>query len=221
MGQLPDTASGRRARWGRGRLLGLLAIGVATAGGVAATAVAGGLASNPANHRSLIDKPIENFRYDEARRCRSDAQPGTKALERWLERNVRGESWGIVRCERLKRGSFSVHSEGRAIDWHLDAGVANERRAAERLIRTLIEPDRNHNLSALARRMGVQGLIFDCRAWWSGMERLGDYSYCFKRNGERRDDLDRTQAHRDHVHIELNWPGARKRTSFWHSAVSR
>ena len=53
------------------------------------------------------------------------------------------------------------------------------------------------------------------------MEELGRYSYCFKRNGHRRNDLDRTQAHRDHVHIELNWPGAREQTSFWRSPVSR
>lgn len=188
---------------------------------LAAVASAGGLVPNPANHRSLVGKPIEDFRYDRATGCRDSAPRGIKALENWLERNVRGESWGIMRCERLKEGNFSLHSEGRAIDWHLDAGVAKQRRAAMRLIRTLIGSDRNGNSAALARRMGVQGLIFDCKTWWSGMEGLGDYSYCFKRNGDLRDDLDRTQAHRDHVHIELNWPGARKRTSFWHSRVSR
>jgi hypothetical protein len=186
-----------------------------------ATASAGGLVPNPANHRSIVDKPIEDFRYDRADACRNEVPRGTKALEDWLEANVRGESWGIFRCERLKRGNFSVHSEGRAIDWHLDVGVARERRAAMRLIRTLLAKDRHGNPAALARRMGVQGLIFDCKSWWSGMEKLGDYSYCFKRNGDLRDDLDRTQAHRDHVHIELNWPGARKRTSFWHSKASR
>lgn len=184
-------------------------------------ATAGGLVPNPANHRTLVDKPIEDFRYDSADGCRKEVPSGTKALENWLERNVRGETWGIFRCERLKRGNYSIHSEGRAIDWHLDAGVAKERRAANRFIRTLIAKDRNDNLGALARRMGVQGLIFDCRAWWSGMEDLDRYSYCYKRNGELRNDLDRTQAHRDHIHIELNWPGARKRTSFWRSPVSR
>jgi hypothetical protein len=69
--------------------------------------------------------------------------------------------------------------------------------------------------------MGIQGLIFDCRSWWAGMDRLGEYGYCHKRNGEVRHDLDRTQAHRDHVHIELNRDGARKRTSFWRGRGSR
>jgi hypothetical protein len=188
---------------------------------LASAASAGGLVPNPANHRAIVDKPIEDFRYDRADACRKEVPRGTKELEDWLERNVRGESWGIFRCERLRGGNFSVHSEGRAIDWHLDAGVAKERRAAMRLIRTLLAGDRYGNQAALARRMGVQGLIFDCKSWWSGMEKLGDYSYCFKRNGDLRNDLDRTQAHRDHVHIELNWPGARERTSFWHSKASR
>ncbi len=89
------------------------------------------------------------------------------------------------------------------------------------LIRTLIARDQNGEPAALARRIGVQGLIFDCKSWFSGMEELGRYSYCYKPNGELRDDLDGTQAHRDHVHIELNWAGARTRTSFWQSPVSR
>ena len=94
----------------------------------------------------------------------------------------------------MKRDNFSLHAESRAIDWRLDAGVKQERRAAMRLIRILTEADRAHNVNALARRMGVQGLIFDCKSWWAGMEELGEYSYCYRRDGELRDNLDRTAA---------------------------
>ena len=90
-----------------------------------------------------------------------------------------------------------------------------------RLIRTLLATDRKGNPRALARRMGVQGLIFDCRAWWAGMERMDEYSYCYRGNGELRDDLERTAAHREHVHIELSWKGAREQTSFWRSSLAR
>jgi hypothetical protein len=221
MGHHPDNVSGGGRRRGRGSIpciLGaLVAVGIALPVGAGAA----GLVPNPANHRKLVDKPIDDSRYDEARKCRSKPTDGAKALVRWLGRTVRGESWGINRCERLKRGDFSVHAEGRAVDWRLDAGKAKERRSAMRLMRTLISRDRHGNASALARRMGVQGLIFDCKSWWAGMEKLGRYSYCYKRNGDLRNNLDRTAAHRDHVHIELNWPGARKRTSFWRSPVSR
>ena len=207
----------RLSVWGAlaGLVLVLASSAVALAGG--------GLRPNPANDPRLLDRPIEPFRYDYGKHCTDAVPPGMKALERWLEGNVRGETWGIMRCERLRprRGSnFSLHSEGRAIDWHLDAGDDRDRRAAKRLIDTLLAADRNGEPAALARRMGVQGLIFDCRSWWSGQDGLGNYSYCYTENGKRRHDLDRTQAHMDHVHIELNWPGARKRTSFWRSPVA-
>ena len=221
MGRSPDMMSGRGPLLGGGLLLRVIAIGcsLCLTGGAAATA--GGLAPNPANDRSLVGKPIEDFRYDPATSCRHGVPKGMKALQAWLERNVRGESWGIMRCEKWGPHSFSLHAEGRAIDWRLDAGIAKERRAAMRLIRTLLAPDHNGNEAALVRRMGVQGLIFDCKDWWSGMDGLGKYGYCYRKNGQLRHDLDRTQAHRNHVHIELNWPGARKRTSFWHSRASR
>lgn len=188
---------------------------------LAASASAGGLLPNPANHRSLLDKPIEDYAYEGATGCRKRVPPGMRAFEGWLGRNTPGESWGVMRCEKWDRGSFSLHSEGRAIDWRLDSGRPQERRSAMRLIRTLTMSDRNGEPNALARRMGVQGMIFDCRTWFGEVGELGRYSPCYKRNGELRDDLDRTQAHRDHVHLELNRDGARKRTSFWRSPVSR
>ena len=174
-----------------------------------------GLVPNPANDPSLLAEPIEDYGYDDADHCVKAAQPGTRALLGWLGRNVRGESWGTVRCEKWGPNEFSVHAEGRAIDWHLDARKPKERRAAMNLIDTLLATDRNGNEHALARRMGVQGIIFDCRSWWSGMDEMGEYSAC---EGNKKPDP--TTAHRDHVHIELNWDGARKRTSFWGSPAA-
>jgi hypothetical protein len=178
-------------------------------------AIAGGeLRTNPANSPRLLGEPIEDYRYDPADHCVSRPRKGAKVLARWLDDHIRGELWGIVRCERLSSRTYSVHAEGRAVDWHLDARVRSERRSAKRLIETLLATDRDGNRHALARRMGIQGLIFDCRAWWSGTSELGEYDYCY-RHGSRRRHLDPTQAHIDHLHIELNRPGARLRTSFW------
>jgi hypothetical protein len=126
-----------------------------------------------------------------------------------------------MRCEKLSPGNFSIHAEGRALDWHLDAGVRREKRAAERLIDMLLARDREGNPTALARRMGVQGLIFNCRSWWAGMPKMTRYDYCFTRSGRRKASLNRTAAHMDHLHIELNWRGAHRRTSFWRSPLSR
>jgi hypothetical protein len=199
---------------------GLLLVTVLGIGAFTAAASAGGLGANPANHSKLIDKPIDDFSYDSARRCQPGARPGAEALASWISRRARGEVWGIYRCEKWGKHSASVHAEGRAIDYRLDAGVAKERRAAMRLIRLFLEEDRNGNEAALARRMGVQGLIFNCRAWYGGSD-LGRYSQCYKDNGKRDPDVDRTTAHKDHVHFELNWKGARKKTSFWRSPLHR
>jgi hypothetical protein len=195
------------------------------AASLCACALAPGLAraaitTNPANRAALLSEPIEELHYDNAKRCLSHPQPGTLALQSWLQRNWRGVTWGIMRCEKLSPHNYSLHSEGRAIDWHLDAGVPVEHHAALRLIDMLLAPDSNGNEAALARRMGVQGMIFNCHQWFGYGDRLSPYSYCYRRDGKLRNHLDRTLAHRNHIHIELNWAGARKRTSFWRSPLA-
>ena len=178
------------------------------------------ITTNPANRPVLLSEPIEELHYDYAKGCLSHPQPGTLALQSWLQENWRGVSWGIMRCEKLSPHNYSLHSEGRAIDWHLDAGVPPEHQAAIRLIDMLLATDEDGNEAALARRMGVQGLIFNCRQWFGYGDRLSPYSYCYRRDGKLRKHLDRTAAHRDHIHIELNWAGARKSTSFWRSPLA-
>ena len=173
----------------------------------------GRVANNPADR--LAAQPIDAYRSDHATRCRKHPTRGALALERWLDGHAAGSSWGIMRCERLSGTSFSLHSEGRAVDWHLDARVPAERRAGRRLIRLLLATDRAGNPHALARRMGVQEIIWNCHSWWSGAERMGDYSLCLTKRGKPRRHVNATLAHRDHVHIGLSRRGARMRTSFW------
>ena len=187
---------------------------------VAAGAGANAITTNPADRPVLRAEPIEELQYDGAARCMRNPKPGTLALQSWLQRHWRGSSWGINRCEKLGPGNFSVHAEGRALDWHLDAGVPGQRAAAQRLIEMLLDTDRDGNEAALARRIGIQGLIFNCRQWYGYGDELGPYSYCYRRDGVRRRHLNRTEAHLDHIHFELNWAGARKRTSFWRSLLA-
>jgi hypothetical protein len=189
------------------------ALGALLLSGLASAAGYRPVAHNPADR--LAQRPIEDYRYDYAKRCRKRPSKGTLALQRWLGRNVRGQFWGILRCEKLSKRNYSLHSEGRAIDWHLSMHRAADRRAAKRLIRLLLAPDRMGNQHALARRMGIQEIIWNCRSWWSGSERMGRYSQCYNRKG-RRVRISDTLAHRDHIHIGLNLQGARARTSFWH-----
>ena len=168
---------------------------------------------NPANR--LASLPIEDYRYDHATRCRHSPQRGTLMLQSWLQSHARGSFWGIMRCEKLGGRNYSLHAEGRAIDWHLNVHDRADKREAERLIALFLATDRAGNPHALARRMGIQEIIWDCRSWWSGSERMGRYSVCYDHRGRRRTGVSDTLAHRDHIHIGLNLPGARKRTSFW------
>lgn len=193
-------------------MLALVMVLLALSGGATAFGY-GRVADNPADR--LASKPIEAPRYDYANHCYRGPSRGALALQSWLEHNSRGGFWGIMRCERLSKNSMSLHSEGRAVDWHLSVHSAADRRAASRLILTLLAPDRAGNTAALARRMGVQEIIWNCRSWWSGSERMEPYSVCYTRSGKRRTKVDETLAHRDHVHIGLNRAGARLQTSFW------
>jgi hypothetical protein len=168
---------------------------------------------NPADR--LAGRPIDDLRYDFARHCTHGPRPGTLALQAWLGRHFRGVSWGIMRCEKLGPRNYSLHAEGRALDWHLDVHDAGDRAEARRLIGMLLAPDRAGNPEALARRMGVQEIIWDCRAWWAGGETLGPYSACYGKHGQRRRHVDDTTAHRNHVHIGLNRRGAARLTTFW------
>jgi hypothetical protein len=160
-------------------------------------------------------KPIDPYRYDHAKRCVKHPARGMLALQHWLEHHSRGSSWGIMRCEKLGKRDYSLHAEGRALDWHLDVRDPADRRAAARLIRMLLAPDADGNEHALARRMGIQEIIWNCRSWWAGSEAMSEYSVCYDRKGRRRKHVDETLAHRNHVHIGMNLAGARMRTSFW------
>jgi hypothetical protein len=168
---------------------------------------------NPAN--GLANLAIDDYQYDHAKDCKKRPQPGTVALQRWLEQNAAGVSWGIMRCEKWGKNSASLHAEGRALDWHLDSRNRRQLRAANRLIKLLLATDKKGNPHALARRMGIQEIIWNCHSWWSGSDGMGKYSRCFNERGKRLKNVNFTEAHKDHIHFGLSWRGARKKTTFW------
>jgi hypothetical protein len=141
------------------------------------------------------------------------------ALVAWLGRNARGANWGTYRCERWGPREASLHAENRAVDWHLDVRVPADRAAARGLIEMLLAPDRTGLPHALARRMGVEEIIWDCSYWSAGMDEFKRYSACLNKNGDVRAHVDPTTAKRDQLHIGMSKAGAAKRTSFWTGAA--
>ena len=199
--------------------LALLTLAVALCAAVPASAIVKlpaiprPVEGNPADR--MLSVPIEDSEYDPATRCHKRAKPGVVALQQWLETNVRGVFWGSYRCEKWGKGQTSLHAENRAIDWHLDVSNSADERAAERLIRLLLAPDTAGNPQALARRMGVEELIWDCGYWGAGMTEFTEYGACYGKRGKLKRKVDKTVAHRDHVHIGMTKLGAAARTSFW------
>jgi len=108
-------------------------------------------------------------------------------------------------CRNI-RGSTrpSLHTEGRAVDYFLRAEKPGDAAVADALIGWLLAPDVGGVPHAWARRLGVQEVIWNRHIWSSGSHHAsGMRPY----SGEN--------PHTDHVHIGMNWPGARIQTSFW------
>jgi hypothetical protein len=140
--------------------------------------------------------------YSPQRKCSPWAKPGTTAFANLLLRTYRSSrSLGIVRSCGV--GGTSEHKEGRAFDWGVSIHRAQDRRAVRSLMRWLLQRDRHGNRYAMARRLGIQYMIWNRRIW-------GSYSAS---SGWRR--YTGSNPHTDHVHFSLSWKGARKKTSFW------
>jgi len=174
-------------------------------------------ATNPAD--ALVDLPIEPSHYDKATRCASKVRPGMLELQHWLEANVRAPLLAPVRAPEHAAHEASLHAENRAIDWHLDASDKTDRRAARKLIELVLAADSVGNAQALARRMGVEELIWDCEYWGAGMSDFIPYQVCYSKKGKLKKDVNVTVAHRDHVHIGMTKAGAAAKTSFWRHAA--
>jgi len=205
----------------------LAAAGAAASLALAFAAPAGAFRLGPASLAAVPHNPADGLaavpadpeEYDPATHCSRTTRPGMVALVAWLGRNARGANWGTYRCERWGPHEASLHAENRAVDWHLDVRVPADRAAARGLIEMLLAPDRTGLPHALARRMGVEEIIWDCSYWGAGMDEFKRYSACLNKNGDVRAHVDPTTAHRDHLHIGMSKAGAAKRTSFWTGAV--
>ena len=172
------------------------------------------VSKNPAD--ALAELPIEDSAYDPATKCSAKPKAGMTALVQWLRQERRRRLWGTYRCEKWGKGSASLHAEGRAVDWHLDVDVPADRREAERLIRAPARA-RPHRRAAGARAPHGR------RGDHLGLRVLGGRDVAVQaatapawaRAAGAQENVDKTTAHRDHLHIGMTKAGAAKKTSFW------
>jgi hypothetical protein len=139
------------------------------------------------------------------RRCSGKAQPGTVALRRYVDRWFRGHSLGIYNCRNVAGTShLSTHAEGRALDWALNAAVPRQHREARRIIRYFLSEDSFSKPRAMARRWGIELIIYNEHFWSVNHDSEG-WRSC----------RDLCSDHTDHLHIEQNWRGAKRKLSAW------
>lgn len=148
--------------------------------------------------------PIEGYRYDATgTTCSGGPTPGALALRDELARRFAGRG-EIYNCRPVRGGQrLSLHGEGRAVDWYRSASDAAQAAEAQRIIDWLLGTDGQGNAHAVARRMGVQEIIWNRRIWSAG------------RHAEGWRDYGGTNPHTDHLHIGLNRAGAARQTSYW------
>jgi hypothetical protein len=177
---------------------------LATLVGTAVPAQAAAVKTARAAYSSAIE-PLAGYQAQTT--CSPTAKPGVADFAaRLLRAYPTTRSLGIVRACSV--GGTSEHKEGRAFDWGgLNAAKAADRDRVKRFTTWLFKTDRYGNRYAMARRLGIQYLIWNRKIW-------GSYA---ADSGWRR--YTGANSHRDHVHISFTWAGARKKTSFWTGKV--
>jgi hypothetical protein len=150
--------------------------------------------------------PLDAYAYDRTGAVCSDGpQPGTTALRRLLRARFGERLAEIYNCRPIRGGtSLSLHAEGRAVDYYVNANDPQELQVGDQIVRWLLDPDDAGNSHAVARRLGVQEVIWNRRIWTAG---------------RRRDDGMRPYSgvdpHTNHLHVGQNRAGAAMQTTYW------
>jgi len=183
---------------------------VLTAATAAATAVLAAVPSaalaSPAT--PSFGSTIEAFAsYDGQKLCDPTIKVGTAALRSLLMRAYTSTGdLGIVRACDI--GGTSEHKEGRAWDWAVNVSNPSQEAAAQSFFTWAFASDRYGNMDAMARRLGIMYMIHNRQIWSAYNASAGWRPYTG------------ANAHTDHVHFSLSWPGAKKTTTYWSPSAS-
>ncbi len=135
--------------------------------------------------------------YQKGVLCLTVNQPGAVAFAQLLNATYGTHTYGILRT------CAAEHGEGRALDWMIDSTKPANLALANALTRWLTAPDAQGRPGAMARRFGINYIIFNRQEWGSWAPERGWFPYTG------------SVPHTDHIHFTFNWDGAYKRTSWW------
>jgi hypothetical protein len=197
------------------RALRVLSAAVAVVSAVVLGAATPASAAVPTPPRSLPTAIEPLAQYVAQSSCDPTVKPGTRALANLLSHTYPGISWASAYSCGTD-GSVSEHYEGRAIDWMASYRVDWQRADATSLVNWLLASDKAGNHFAMARRLGVQYIIWDNRIWGSWDGQWADYNRCSQTPSTAYDNA----CHRTHVHLSLSWNGAMGKTTFWTGQVA-
>ena len=177
-----------------------------TLGAVSASVIAVPLFASPAQAATIpFPKPsrplpaaldVAAF-YQKGTRCLTVNQPGPVAFAKLLNATYGAHTYGIL------RKCAAEHGEGRALDWMIDSTKPANMALANALTRWLAAPDAQGRPGAMARRFGINYIIFNRQQWKAWAPERGWTAYTG------------VSPHTDHIHFSFNWDGAYKRTSWW------
>ena len=141
-------------------------------------------------------------------RCSSGATGGINLVSIYLSYHYQPTTSQTFNCRNVDgTNSMSAHGVGRAVDLFFNANDAAQRRRADDMVFMLLASDAVGNPNAIARRMGIQTIIWNRRIWTANNAAAGMRTYTGK------------HPHTDHVHIEINNAAALQGTTFfkgWH-----
>ncbi|PRY55858.1 peptidoglycan hydrolase-like protein with peptidoglycan-binding domain [Knoellia remsis] len=172
-------------------------IGITLTGGSAAAAVPTAVPSPPKPSVSLPAELDFAPKYQEGWRCLSGDLPGPTAFAQLLNATYGRHVYGI------NRTCAAEHGEGRALDWMVNANDPNGLAVGNAITRWLSAPDSQGRPGAMARRLGINYIIWNRQQWRSYDPARGWAAYTG------------SSPHTDHIHISFTWDGAYKQTSWW------
>ncbi|HEX4700386.1 MAG TPA: hypothetical protein VH857_13645 [Actinomycetes bacterium] len=182
----------------------LTALAVLTVGTLTASSAQAKAIKTARGHYPAAIEPLAA--YQPQTTCSPTAKPGVANFAARLLAAYPGtRSLGIVRACSV--GGRSEHKEGRAFDWGVSASSPSGRAKVARLVHWLFKKDRFGNQYAMARRLGIQYLIWNHHIWGAYAASAGWRKYTG------------ADPHTTHVHISFTWAGARAKTSFWTGKV--
>ncbi len=182
-------------------------ISVRTIAALSAAMIAVALLTSPAQAATIpYPKPSRTLPaaldvvapYQKGTLCLTVNQPGAVAFAELLNATYGTHTYGI-----LRQCGQSEHSEGRALDWMIDSTKPANLALANALTRWLVAPDAQGRPGAMARRFGINYIIFNRQEWGSWAPERGWFPYTG------------SVPHTDHIHFTFNWDGAYQRTSWW------